>query len=130
MKPLRGSFYVNLFAHYRPTGDSEWFLKNNPPGAPEPLLDIGECTRINGTAKCTMNSHKVPYLSPALETLRGPQDLFRYWAKVGDHDTDSEEFQLELETMREMERRNIIPAIEDEYADEEFDETDEMEGEL
>ena len=30
MKPLAGEFYVNLFAHYRPIGDPEWFTKENP----------------------------------------------------------------------------------------------------
>ena len=41
MAPLEGDYYVNLFTHYRPTGDPEWFSKPNPPETAEPLLDIG-----------------------------------------------------------------------------------------
>lgn len=110
--------------------DPEWFLKSNPPEAPEPLLDLGECVVINGSVNCSRNSHKVPYLSPALETLYGGQDLFRYWGKLGDYDVESEEFQHELESMRDMETQNNIPSIEDEYADEVAEEGNDMEGEL
>jgi hypothetical protein len=30
MRPLEGSFYVNVFAHYRPVGDPQWYRKSNP----------------------------------------------------------------------------------------------------
>lgn len=34
MRPLtgKGSFYVNLFAHYRPNGDPDWSFKSTPEG--------------------------------------------------------------------------------------------------
>eukprot|EP01035_Chromulina_nebulosa_P019081 gene19081-24907_t len=48
MRPLRGNYYVNLFAHYRPAGgDTQWFLKPNPSHTPSQLLDVGECTVEN-----------------------------------------------------------------------------------
>ncbi len=80
MQPLEGAFYVNLFAHYRPVGDPQWFLKKNPEEAPKQLLDLGECT-TNGTAvQC---SHVTPqFLSPHLDTLRHADDLYRFWEKV------------------------------------------------
>eukprot|EP01036_Dinobryon_divergens_P044116 gene44116-58835_t len=34
MTPLDGDYFVNIFTHYRPVGDPEWFLKPNPPGTP------------------------------------------------------------------------------------------------
>lgn len=80
MRPLDGAFYVNLFAHYRPKGDPQWFLKRNPPGTPDQLIDIGTCT-TNGTA-ASCDGGVVPHLSPSLETLHGPRDLFSYWQKV------------------------------------------------
>lgn len=35
MQPLRSGAYANLFVHYRPKDDPNWFRKNNPPYAPE-----------------------------------------------------------------------------------------------
>lgn len=80
MKPLRGSHYANIFAHYRPVGDPEWFLKPNPPGTPKQLLDIGECTKGHPPV-CTKAS--LPYLSPELEVVQSGNDLMTYWEKVG-----------------------------------------------
>jgi len=77
MRPLDGGYYVNLFAHYRPNGDPEWFTKKNPPGTPEQKMDIGICTSDGVKATCA--GADVPYLSPSLETLHGPNDLFRFW---------------------------------------------------
>jgi hypothetical protein len=50
--PLRGDFYVNLFAHYRPRGDPGWFKKERTwNGEPPPCLDYhpeceGWCVRL------------------------------------------------------------------------------------
>jgi hypothetical protein len=83
MKPLQGGFYVNLFAHYRPAGgDRRWYEKSVPAGSPQPLLDVGKCSVVGNATKCTKNGEKVPYLSPELETLHGPQDLFKYWKRT------------------------------------------------
>lgn len=80
MQPLEGEFYVNLFAHYRPTGDPEWFLKDNPENTPKPIHDIGECSS-NGTAvTCTSDAY-IPFLSPKLDVIKGPDDLFDFWSK-------------------------------------------------
>eukprot|EP01041_Mallomonas_annulata_P011603 gene11603-24296_t len=73
--PLDGDYYVNLFTHYRPVGDPEWFLKPNPQGTPEPLIDI--------------TGVEVPTLSPKGHVVRGPNDLYDYWKMVappGKHD--------------------------------------------
>ncbi len=77
MQPLKGAFYVNLFAHYRPVNDPEWFLKKNPEGTTEQVMDLGHCHSNGTNAIC--DKHEAPYLSPKLETLHGPQDLFRFW---------------------------------------------------
>jgi hypothetical protein len=80
MKPLQGAYYVNLFSHYRPAGDPEWYRKANPADAPKPLIDLGECAYQDNETKCTKGH--VPYLSASKEVLKGPEDLFKYWKKV------------------------------------------------
>lgn len=85
MKPLEGAFYVNMFAHYRPIGDPDWYKKENPPTSPKPLLDIGHCEIVNNgnsPPKCSSNV-TLPYLSPHLHKLENGQDLFKYWNLVG-----------------------------------------------
>lgn len=99
MKPLRGRSYSNLFAHYRPIGDPDWylclisslvdshnfrFLKPNPPDAPKQLLETGECEPIpntRGGLRCEAGS--LPFLSPAREVVQGSHDLFDYWKRTG-----------------------------------------------
>ena len=86
MKPLQGAFYVNMFAHYRPTDDPDWFTKENPPDAPKPLIDIGECEIVNNglsPPKCS-GDHNLPFLSPKLYKLQTGADLFDYWNEVGE----------------------------------------------
>lgn len=83
MRPLKGDFYVNLFSHYRPKGDDQWYTRPNPPTATKPLLDIGECSVTDGgSVHCTKNGDRVPSLSPSLQTLRKPEDLFEWWKKT------------------------------------------------
>ena len=41
--PLQGGNYINLFTHYRPLDDPDWYRRENPEGTPEPLIDVGEC---------------------------------------------------------------------------------------
>lgn len=89
MKPLEGAFYVNLFAHYRPKGgDRRWYSKPNPQGTPEQLHDIGQCQLEDNVVNCS-KGRKLPFLSPQLETLNGPKDLFKYWKKVSPNVTTS-----------------------------------------
>ena len=40
MQPLKGGFYVNMFSHYRPVGDPQWFTRENPEGTPQHLLEV------------------------------------------------------------------------------------------
>ncbi|CAE7439598.1 unnamed protein product [Symbiodinium microadriaticum] len=86
MKPLRGKSYSNLFTHYRPAGDPEWYLKENPPGTPEQLHEIGSCTaHSEAMGDIGMDCDKagsLPFLSQSGSTVSGPDDLFKYWKKV------------------------------------------------
>jgi hypothetical protein len=92
--PLKGdgAYYVNLFTHYRPTGDPDWQYKENQPGTPPPLMDVGEC-RLEGTVdmidqgavKCD-NPDIGPYLSPYMFTATSAQDLFDWWVNVTPQD--------------------------------------------
>eukprot|EP01034_Spumella_vulgaris_P023684 gene23684-29929_t len=84
MQALEGAFYVNLFAHYRPIGDPQWFTKPNPADGVQPVLDIGRCA-LNDSDKVECTGSDVPtprYLSPFLDQLHGPDDLFNFWEKV------------------------------------------------
>lgn len=72
MKPLKGGYYVNLFAHYRPVNDDKWFEKESPASVPKPLVDISNAT--------------LPYLNSE-ETLAGGKDLFKYWKRVGEKES-------------------------------------------
>ena len=95
MQSLEGEFYVNLFAHYRPVGDPEWFLKENPEDAPKHATDLGQCQSNGTTVTCTGDIH-APFLSPKLDVLSGPDDLFKFWAKYGPSETTSESVREEL----------------------------------
>jgi hypothetical protein len=77
MRPLtgKGSYYVNLFAHYRPDGDPEWSFKDNPEGHAAPLVDL------TGVSV----SQALPFLSPSGEVLSGGEDLFRWWKQTAPH---------------------------------------------
>jgi hypothetical protein len=88
MKPLQGAFYVNLFAHYRPIGDPNWYRKRNPADSVPHLLDIGECHLDGKVPNCTSAEGRVPFLSPQLETLQGAADLFKYWLKTSPNQKD------------------------------------------
>lgn len=72
MQSLKGGYYVNVFSHYRPVGDPQWFTKPNPEGTPAHLLDVGQCSlNENGTkATCSAASEdQLPFLSPKLEQV-------------------------------------------------------------
>jgi hypothetical protein len=93
MKPLNGSFYVNVFSHYRPTGDPQWYTRANPPGTPEPLMDIGDCALDRShcsnpldpehlcrpRVKCSKS--EISTLSPSMETAHSSADIYNYWSK-------------------------------------------------
>jgi hypothetical protein len=82
MLPLNGSFYVNLFTHYRPIGDPQWFTKPNPPGSVKQVIDVGKCALDEtGVAVCSKRAD-ITTLSPKLEVLHGPYDLYKYWQKT------------------------------------------------
>lgn len=78
--PLQGGHYVNMFVHFRPVGDDGWYKKPNPPGTPEPLLDIGKCTSENGHVSCT-KEHPAS-LAPSLETVTSGMDMFERWRRL------------------------------------------------
>ena len=69
MKPLQGSYYDNLFSHYRPVGDAEWYLREhivNFENDNDVATDIGECS----------SGHEDDNL------VKSGEDLFTYWRKV------------------------------------------------
>jgi hypothetical protein len=98
-RPLASGSYINLFTHYRPKGDPQWFLKENPPGTPEPLLDVGDCRLVGqfdqfsqGAVQCD-NPAIGPHLSPTMFTATSGESLFQWWESVGplEHDHDEED---------------------------------------
>jgi hypothetical protein len=81
MRPFRGDSFVNIFSHYRPVDDPYWYKKENPQGAPKPMLDGRHLTQQD-----------VPWLSPskariAIDKENAPEeagwDLFHWWSYVG-----------------------------------------------
>jgi len=94
--PLAGGFYANLFTHYRPIGDPNWYMKDNPEGTPEPLLDVGKCELVGkpneysqGAVKCE-NDAIGPHLSPKMITATSGDDLYDLWLSVGPSFEDDE----------------------------------------
>jgi len=87
--PLKGGYYANIFTHYRPTGDPNWYQKENPEETPEPLLDVGECKLVGspnqysqGAVACD-NPAIGPHLSPKMITAQSGKDLYNLWLDVG-----------------------------------------------
>ena len=83
MRPLEGagSYYVNLFAHYRPIDDPEWYLKETPKDHEQPLIDL---TGVD-IAK------ELSSLSPTREQLHGAEDLFSWWKRVSPSPTNAKD---------------------------------------
>mmetsp|Transcript_12228 Transcript_12228/g.24398 ORF Transcript_12228/g.24398 Transcript_12228/m.24398 type:complete len:549 (-) Transcript_12228:284-1930(-) len=88
--PLAGGKYVNLFAHYRPVGDPDWYKKPNPPGTPEKLMDVGNCW-LEGEADAMSQGAVVcddprvgPHLSPTMFAPKSGDDLFKWWEAVSE----------------------------------------------
>ena len=91
MKHLKGSSYSNLFVHYRPDGDPQWYTRSNPDDAPAQVLDIDHCKQVDGVLDC--DGVGLPFLSPSNEVVRGSNDLYSYWERIG----QAEEARLEGE---------------------------------
>ena len=74
MEPLsgKGSFFVNLFAHYRPVGDPLWYTKDTPEHHAQPLIDL---TTVDV-------SEVLPNLSKTKEALAAGKDLYSWWEKT------------------------------------------------
>ena len=95
--PLEGGAYINLFTHYRPAGDPEWYLRDNPEGSPVQILDVGECKltgRIDqysqGAVTCDTPAVG-PHLSPTMFKANSADDLFQWWKSVGPEFEEVEE---------------------------------------
>ena len=134
--PLAGGYYTNLFTHYRPTGDPQWYEKDNPPGTPEPLLDVGQCKLVGekdeysvGAVKCE-NDAIGPHLSPKLFTATSGEDLYDLWLRVGpsfDEDAAAAEHDEEPHEKDEEVEEEYYDEVEEEYYEE--DESDDYEDE-
>jgi len=90
--PLQSGSYINLFTHYRPLNDPDWWQRDNPEGTPEPLIDVGECKLVGeldqygqGAVKCD-NPAIGPNLSPTMFKAESGEDLFDWWKRVGPKD--------------------------------------------
>ena len=99
--PLASGHYANIFTHYRPIGDPDWYKKENPEDTPEPLMDVGKCQLVGkpneysvGAVQCD-NPAVGPHLSPKMITAESGDDLYNLWLSVGpsieDEPTISEE---------------------------------------
>ena len=77
MKALQGKAYVNLFAHYRPVADPQWFTRSNPVGTPEQCHDLDSAS---GPIKALFNEN----ISPSGQVLTGPQSLWHYWLDMAE----------------------------------------------
>jgi hypothetical protein len=95
--PLRSGKYINLFTHYRPLNDPDWYLRDNPEGTPEPIIDVGECKLVGradqysqGAVKCD-NDAIGPHLSPTMFQAKSAADLFSWWVSVGPKSEDGDE---------------------------------------
>lgn len=65
---LEETYYVNLFTHYRPVGDKEWYLKEKDSFAPDPLYEF---------------TNEIPKtLSLKNQVLESNNDLFSYWKSI------------------------------------------------
>lgn len=135
--PLAGGFYTNLFTHYRPTGDPHWYEKENPPGTPEPIIDVGKCELVGkpdeysvGAVKC--ENHAIgPHLSPKMFTAKSGEDLYNLWLSVGPSfdDTPVAVEENSFATHEEEEEEDESEEDEDDEDDEEYDEEDDEEVE-
>lgn len=95
--PLQSGQYINLFTHYRPLNDPDWFRRDNPEGTPEPLIDVGKCNLVGkpdeyskGAVQCE-NSAIGPHLSPSMFTATSADDMFQWWKSVGPIDEAAED---------------------------------------
>jgi len=87
--PLQSGNYINLFTHYRPLDDPDWYLRDTPEGTPKPLMDVGQC-RLEGKlgqysqgAVVCDNRAIGPHLSPTMFSANSGMDLFQWWKSVG-----------------------------------------------
>jgi len=99
-RPLMGdnAYYVNLFTHYRPTSDPNWYQKSNHEGAPDPVVDVEGSCRLEQVATSKVATSKIfqeqlglveavqcddkrlgSYVSPTLFKASGPEDLIKWW---------------------------------------------------
>lgn len=138
--PLAGGTYTNLFTHYRPIDDPQWYEKENPPGTPEPLLDVGKCELVGkpdeysvGSVKCE-NDAIGPHLSPKMFTATGGNDLYDLWLSVGpSFDNDPTTIQHEDIVVKDEEDEKYGDEDdsddEEEEDDNEYDDDDEEDAE-
>ncbi|KAL7519917.1 hypothetical protein ACHAWX_004677 [Stephanocyclus meneghinianus] len=133
--PLAGGFYTNLFTHYRPTGDPHWYEKENPPGTPEPIIDVGKCELVGkpdeysvGAVKC--ENHAIgPHLSPKMFTAKSGEDLYNLWLSVGPSfdDTPVAVEENSFATHEEEDEEDESEEDEDDESEEDEDDEDDEE---
>ena len=76
-------FHINsLFVHFRPDGDPQWYTRPNEANTPAQVLSIDHCQKNKeGIVDC--DGVQLPFLSPSNEVVRGSNDLYSYWERIG-----------------------------------------------
>jgi hypothetical protein len=82
-RPLIGASFVNVFSHYRPAGDPNWFTLEKVDRHLATLGDIGNCkVSIIEESKCELHSESMKTISPTLAKISEGQeaeDLYHFW---------------------------------------------------
>jgi len=90
-RPMMGpnAHYVNLFTHYKPVTDLEWWHQPNHEGTPEAVLESkGECQLltdkegVKGFSVQCEDERLGPHLSPSLFQAHDGEDMIRWWLET------------------------------------------------
>lgn len=132
-RPLqgRGSYYVNLFTHYRPMGDGvRWHHVLDQEGVPPPVDDnvVGDCVVKEldqrhppyGEVKCE-DARLGQYVSPTLVQLKGPEDLIAWWRRTAPDYVEAGKFPINTMGAGEAGDGNVVD-VEDVGSDKAADE--------
>lgn len=90
-RPMMGpqAYYVNMFTHYKPVQEGQWWSEENPEGTPEAVLGdkpVKEECRLNHLGNSSVqcdNPALGPNISPELFQVKDPDDLITWWRLTG-----------------------------------------------
>jgi hypothetical protein len=95
-RPMMGknAYYVNMFTHYKPIQEGQWWNDENPAGTPDPVIGekpVSEECHVdslpggNSTVKCD-NPALGQFVSPELFQASKSDDLITWWRLTGPKD--------------------------------------------